>query len=99
MPTETLKPALDADRTPENLGEYPNSYTVEFTEGRVTYSLYGDPNSAHNPIIVVNDMVQGRKSNKELAALLSADGRQVLIYEDPEYIESISAKEDRKSVV
>lgn len=73
--------------------EYPNSRTAEFDHGSITYTVYGEPNPEHNPIIWVSGAEQGRVNPKDIAETLAKKGqRQVLIYEQPVYSQDVPAK-------
>lgn len=72
----------------DNQENFPNSATVEFLDGSVTYSVYGEPSQEHNPILIVNGFENSRTNTKDLAELLAVN-RQVIIYDQPMYKEDV----------
>lgn len=72
--------------------EYPNNHTVEFDQGSIRYSIIGEPNPAHHPIIWVSGAEQSRVNPIDIAEILATKGdRQVLIYEQPIYKDDVPA--------
>lgn len=72
--------------------EFPNSRTVELNQGSITYSLIGEANPYHHPIIWISGAEQSRINPFDAAKLIAQNGRrQVLIYDQPIYNQDVPA--------